>query len=187
MSDTTLTLQEQRERSAIVVLLPDLGPVIQDIRRQATQDGPAVPPHVTLFSPFFAPNEIIDDVLSRISRVVTTLPAFSFVVERIDRFPAGVWYMVLTPAEPFRAMIDALRDEFAEVSPYWDRFTEVIPHVTIADEAMINAEAISTFVESISHALPVPLYVDTVTFIQRRRPSPAPWDTVETFPLRLAD
>lgn len=180
MTTKMLTLQQQRERSVLVVALPTLSPLIQDIRRQATEDGPSVPPHITLYSPFFAPDETNDGVIRRIASTVDGTQTFGI---RIERFPSGVWFLRPTPADPLRNIIQALRREFPEVSPYWDRYSEVVPHITLADEAVIGQQAISSFLDTISMALPIHLEVDTITWLQRRRPSPAPWDPVASFPL----
>jgi 2'-5' RNA ligase len=141
-----------------------------------------VPPHITLYSPFFGPDETDDVVMRRIAGAVDGVLPFYIRVEGIERFPSGVWFLGPVPAEPLLDIIAALRVRFSNIKPNWDQYSDV-PHTTLADENVIGVEALSASIGRVSAFLPIRLHADTITWLQRRSLSPAPWDSIASFPL----
>lgn len=179
----SLTLQERRDRSALVVLVPEVQELIGAIRSDTTEDGASVPPHITLYNPFFAPLETTPDVHERIASIVSRVPCFTFSLTHVDRFPPRILYLAPDPVEPFLDLIARLRQEFTEVSPYWDRVDGVVPHVTVADAGATGTGAdLDAIAATIAGDLPVVCEAREVVLLQRVRPSPAPWDVTGVFP-----
>jgi 2'-5' RNA ligase len=185
MSQDALTLQERRDRSALVILVPEVVDLLSTIRAGATEDGASVPPHITLYNPFYAPSEMSPSIRERISAILAAVPAFGYELGRIERFGDAILYLAPEPAAPFRDLVGRLRADKFDVPPYWDNVDEVVPHVTVADARLTGDVAgLDRFAESIRPALPVACSAHEVVLIQRVRPSPAPWDITARFPLR---
>lgn len=179
-----MSLQDRRARSAILLVVPELAPLIDHHRRAWTADGAGVPPHVTLATPFLAPAEITPDVRRRIAAVAASVHPFRFTVTGVGQFPDGPMYLTPEPTGPFLDLIGRLRREFTEVAPYWDRYTEVIPHVTVADPAIGSAALhLGEIASAITAHLPVACAAREAVLLQRVRPAPAPWDVQGRFPL----
>lgn len=180
----TMSLEERQARSGLVVVVPEVAGLIDRYRRRYTAAGAGVPPHVTLMSPFFAPAETTPTMRRRIRRIVAAVPRFDFALTRAAWFPGGVLYLTPEPAAPFLDLIARLRRAFPEVSPYWDRFAEVVPHLAIADAALADPPGVLDEVEAAASArLPVRCAAREAVLLQRVRPSPAPWDVQGRFPL----
>lgn len=101
-----------------------------------------VPAHVTLLFPFVAAPSIREDVLALIGRVVTGAPAFDVAFREVRRFEPGegarngVVWLAPEAAAPFLSLIDRLSNAFPDYPPYGGMFDEVIPHLTLADDAV---------------------------------------------------
>src|SRR5690554_5565823 len=48
----TLTVDERRAKSALILMVPGVTELVGDYRRKYTEDGATVPPHFTLMFPF---------------------------------------------------------------------------------------------------------------------------------------
>jgi 2'-5' RNA ligase len=125
--------------TALVVLFPELEPVIGALRRDHTGDGArGMPPHATLIYPFAD----AADVAERRATVGAALSRFApFEVRFAEtaRFP-DVVYVKPEPSEPFVAMTRTLMRAFPEFPPYGGRVAGIVPHVTVAngDEALLD-------------------------------------------------
>jgi 2'-5' RNA ligase len=128
--------------TALVVLLPELEPLIGGWRRRYTRDGArGMPPHVTLIIPFADSSEV-EERLEGIGRVLSDFAPFGVALRETARFPE-LLYLRPEPAEPFVAMTAALADAFPEFPPYGGEFDEIVPHVTVAqseDEVLAGVE-----------------------------------------------
>jgi len=125
--------------TALVVLLPELEPLIGGWRRRYTGDGArGMPPHVTLIIPF-ADSADLGDLLGPLGRVVSAFAAFEVTLVRTARFP-GLVYLRPEPDEPFVAMTEALAAAFPDFPPYAGEFQEIVPHITVgqADDAVLT-------------------------------------------------
>ena len=81
-------------------------------------------------------------------------------------------------------LIARLRREFDELSPYWDQYAEVVPHITVADAALADSPAtLAGIAAAISPRLPIRCAARESVLLQRVRPAPAPWDVQGRFPL----
>ena len=118
--------------TAVVVLLPELEPLIGEWRRRYTRDGSrGMPPHVTLMVPF-ADSSGLDYRRDALGRVVGEFRQFEVTLSGTARF-AGLLYLRPEPEEPFVALTEALVEAFPAFLPYGGEFEEIVPHATVAE------------------------------------------------------
>jgi 2'-5' RNA ligase len=123
---------------ALVVPFEGLASVVDDLREPTCVSKPShgMPPHVTLLVP--APDDV-----EAIAEVLFAFAAFEVVFARLDSFPGTLW-LAPEPAEPFRRMIEALVQRFPDHQPYGGSFSDIVPHLTVAqsefDEAASTLE-----------------------------------------------
>jgi len=157
---------------AIVVPFEGLAPVVDDLRERTCASKPShgMPPHVTLLYP--APGDV-----DAIGEVLVTFAAFDVVFARLDRFPGTVW-LAPEPAEPFVRVTEALVRRFPEHRPYDGAFTEIVPHLTVAQSAFDDA------VSSVEPSLPLRLRVERAVLLEQAQPDR--WREVAAFQLEDA-
>jgi 2'-5' RNA ligase len=176
--------EEGRAGSVLLLALPELEGIVGGYRQRYTADGPVVPPHITLLYPFFAPDEITPGLLRRVANVIASVPAFAFSLARLASFPQGVLYLAPEPAPPLVGLITQLRRTFPEITPYWDEYDEVTPHLTVADLALTDRADLTQEIEvALVRRLPIQCQAREAVLLQRLRPKPAPWDERGRFPL----
>jgi 2'-5' RNA ligase len=162
--------------TAVVVLLPELEPLIGGWRRRYTGDGGrGMPPHVTLTIPF-ADSADLRDRIGPLGRALGAFVSFEVTLARTARFP-GVVYLCPEPDEPFVAMTEALAAAFPEFPPYGDEFQEIVPHVTVAqaDDAVLAG-----LERELVPKLPVKARVERAWLVEN---TPAGWRRHTAFPL----
>jgi 2'-5' RNA ligase len=163
-------------KTAIVLLLPELEPLIGSSRRRYTGDGArGMPPHVTLIIPF-ADSADLDDRLGLLGRVLGEFASFAVAVSETARFP-GLLYLRPEPAELFVAMTEALGSAFPEFPPYAGEFDDIVPHVTVAQA---NEEILAEIERELVLQLPVKARVERAWLVED---TPAGWRRHTAFPL----
>ncbi len=125
------------------------------------------------------------DRLERVARVVATVPAFSFALTAVARFPPGeVLYLTPEPAGPFVALITRLRQAFPEIPTYWDAYEETIPHLTVADLSRANRPDLDNeIVAALTPHLPIRCTAHEAVLLHQTQPFPVPWEVWARFPL----
>jgi len=129
-------VEANRPASAVIVRVPIPAPLERLRRRWDRAAGLGVPSHVTLLFPFLDASALDPACRRVVAAVAGAVAPFSVRFERIERFPT-VLYLAPEPAEPFRRLTHELAGRFPEHPPYGGAFDDVIPHLTIAE----NAEA----------------------------------------------
>jgi 2'-5' RNA ligase len=162
--------------SAVVVLLPELEPLIGGWRRGYTGDGArGMAAHVTLIFPF-ADTADLGDRLAPLGRALGVFAAFEVTLIETARFP-GLMYLRPEPEEPFVAMTEAIAVAFPEFPPYGGKFEEIVPHVTVAEaDEPVLADAERELVPK----LPVKARVERAWLVEN---TPAGWRRHTAFPL----
>ena len=90
-----------------------------------------VPAHVTVLYPFLGIDRIDADTLDTVRTLIGRHRAFTVRFEQCARFP-DVLYLAPTPDQPFRDLTEALVAQWPEAPPYGGQFTDVVPHLTVA-------------------------------------------------------
>jgi 2'-5' RNA ligase len=167
-------------RSALIVEVPEAEPLVQDWRAKhdwSAQHG--VPAHITLLFPF-VPTQTIDDRLhSDLRSLFSAHPAFSFRLPHVARFPEVAW-LAPEPAQPFKALIEAISAQYPEYPPYEGIHDEVIPHLTVAEG---DAELQDDVEAALTPALPIEAEARTVSLILEDETGW--WSPGERYPLAL--
>ncbi|MFD3780558.1 2'-5' RNA ligase family protein [Streptomyces sp. NPDC058612] len=128
----------QAGQTGLIVRVPEAEPAVRAWRERldpSAHDG--VPAHVTVLFPFLDESRLDADVIAALTGIVAGHRAFDLRFRECGRLPE-VLYLVPEPAAPLRALTEAVAARWPEAPPYGGRFTEIIPHLTIAqgqDEA----------------------------------------------------
>ncbi|HMA60372.1 MAG TPA: 2'-5' RNA ligase family protein [Halanaerobiales bacterium] len=93
---------------SILILLPDKKiEGIEDFRKQHIQsEGKEVPFHITLLPDFYLPNELDDNIISKLKLISNTFPKFDFKAVPISSFPTSkVIYLSPVPAGSIEQLV----------------------------------------------------------------------------------
>ena len=122
-------------KSAFVVPVPEAEPWVKDLReRYDPIAAVGMPAHITVLFPFMSPDLLTDNDLARAAEIFRRSRPFEVRLERVGRFPESL-YLVPEPDEPFISLTEAIMREFPEYPPYGGKFTEIIPHLTVANRS----------------------------------------------------
>lgn len=170
--------------SAFAVKVPAAEPLVADLRAQFDATAKlGVPPHITVLVPFMPPQRITPAVLGRAQRALDRVPAFSFSLAAVARFPATA-YLVPEPAGPFIALTGALVNAFPDFLPYGGAHEGgVVPHLTVAHGDVAQADAATAELQRRMCALDVPVEAvcDAVVLLEN---STGRWTEMHVFHLR---
>ncbi len=122
----------QAGQTGLIVRVPEADPAVRGWRERldpSAHDG--VPAHVTVLFPFLDESRLDADVIAALAGIVAGHRAFDLRFRTCGRLPE-VLYLAPEPAEPLRRLTEAVVDRWPEAPPYGGRFTEIIPHLTIA-------------------------------------------------------
>lgn len=165
--------------SGLVLLVPELAPVIDDLRARhdpAARQG--MPAHVTVLYPFMAPASLNASRRRRLADVIRGFPAMRLTFSRVGRFPEVLW-LAPEPVEPVVALVRAIFAAFPDYPPYGGQFETVVPHVTVAHGEGLDLGALEPALRARLSA-PVTACVDSVALfstVARR------WREIDRFPL----
>ena len=168
--------------TALVVLLPELEPVIGEFQRRHTPSGvEGLGAHATLIVPF-ARTPARTEALALVARTVAPFAPFEVAFRETARFPAtaeepAALYLAPEPAENLVALASALASAFPEYPPYAGKFDEVVAHVTVAqgDDALLRQ-----IEQQVAARLPVTTRAERVWLVEH---TPAGWHKRSAFPL----
>jgi 2'-5' RNA ligase len=168
-------------QTALLVVVPEAEEAVG--RHRAGLDRAAqwnVPAHITVLFPFLPPAQIDADVRAAVAQTVRAVPRFRLTLARTAWFGEKVLWLAPDPAGPLRDLTAALTARFPRCPPYGGAFTDVVPHLTVADDhprADLDAAA-----AAVTAHLPIRAAVTDITLITGRR-EPGTWRTVARFPL----
>ncbi len=169
--------------SALIIAVPEAEPLVNTLRDQFDRSAAqGVPAHITILYPFLPPQALTPIELANLRALFASIPAFEFSLIETRHFP-GVLYLAPSPAECFKALTHAVVERYPEYQPYGGAYTEVIPHLTIADrlEPAQLADMEREFTRQHRAQLPVKVKAHAVTLIEN---SSGRWETLEKFPLK---
>jgi 2'-5' RNA ligase len=165
--------------SGLVLLVPELGPLINDLRDRhdpAARQG--MPPHVTVLYPFMAPVKLGPTRRRRLAEVIRAFPPMELSFSRIGRFPEVLW-VAPEPAEPVATMVRAIAAAFPDYPPYGGQFDTIIPHVTVAHGEGFDLAALEPRLRA-RFARPVACRVEAVSLFTTVRRK---WREIDRFRL----
>ncbi|MFJ4867448.1 2'-5' RNA ligase family protein [Streptomyces sp. NPDC088757] len=122
----------QAGRTALVVRIPEAEPVVGGWRERCDPSARAgVPAHVTVLFPFLDEGRVDASVHAALTDVLGGHPSFDLRFETCGRLP-DVLYLVPGPDKHLKRLTEAVAARWPEAPPYGGRFTEIIPHLTVA-------------------------------------------------------
>jgi 2'-5' RNA ligase len=107
-----------------------------------------LPPHVTVVYPSAG------DVAG-LTEALAPFAPFDVAFTQLDRFP-GVLWLAPEPAESFVALTEATVARFPQHPPYGGRYSQIVPHLTIAQASLDETAA------AVEPLLPLQSFVDSV-------------------------
>jgi 2'-5' RNA ligase len=117
--------------TALVVFVPEAETAIGEIRLQHDRNAMlGAPAHITVLFPFVDGDEIDEDALGRL---FAAIPAFDFVLDRVERWDNGVVWLHPEPSQPFEDLTAAVWQRWPNHPPYEGEFELVIPHLTLSE------------------------------------------------------
>jgi 2'-5' RNA ligase len=126
--------------TAFIVRVPEVEALVGSLRERFDSSvGLGVPAHITVLAPFMPPEEITPAVLEQVRSALSVVPAFTFSLARVARFPATA-YLAPEPSAPFVAMTQALSQRFLAYPPFKGEHAGIIPHLTVANGNAKEAE-----------------------------------------------
>ena len=170
-------------QSALGVTVPEAEPWVKNLReRYDPTAAVGVPAHITVLFPFVPPDLLTDSNLARATKTFQRFQPFEFRLEQIDRFPESL-YLVPEPDEPFISLTEAIVREFPEYPPYGGKFTEIIPHLTVANRsAELSATAEAELFGIMKDLGPIHAVCNDVELYEN---STGYWKWAQSFPLKV--
>ena len=168
--------------SALVVLVPEAGALLESLRQQyAVDTAQDVPAHVTVLYPFQPPGEISAEVLHELQEMFATFRSFSCSFADVRQL-ANVVYLAPKPDRPFRRLTELAVRRFPDTPPYGGKFADVIPHLTIAEASdAAQLQQLTDEFERLLHGrLPLRTRVTEVALMDNESSS---WQVRARFPL----
>jgi 2'-5' RNA ligase len=184
VDDATRTALDAAAETAVVVLLPEADPAVDEHRLRLDHARPwGVPAHLTVLYPFVPPAEVDDVVLAALADAVRAIPPFDCVFADTAWFGADVLWLAPADDGPFRALIRAVSAAFPDHPPYGGAHgAEPVPHLTVAERVLADDARMRVAEASVRERLPVRAHVGSVALIAGRR-APDSWSVIATVPL----
>ena len=174
-------MQPERPLTGLVIAVPEAEPVVGSHRARLDASAAlGAPAHVTVLFPFIPPDEVDDDVLGRVARVVRAVPRFRYGFRRTAWFDDRVLWLAPDDDGPFRELTHRVWAEFPDHPPFEGEFDDVVPHLTVGHqhprEVLANAEA------EVRRGLPIEGTAEEVVLLAQDEPD-GRWRRHATFPL----
>ncbi len=115
---TTGAVPSTPTETAIIVAVPQAKAALAAVRRHldpaASTEFPA---HVTIVSPFLAPDRLTSSVLDVLAELIAETPRFELTFRRVGWFGDSLVYLAPEPADPIRELTATLWRRFPEAPP----------------------------------------------------------------------
>jgi hypothetical protein len=120
-------------QTALLATVGEAEPLVGHWRRRFDPSASAgIPAHVSIIFPFLDIDRISTAVIEDLRTLIGARGPFTVRFDECRRFP-GVLYLAPEPDQPFRALTESMARRWPEAPPYAGQFTDVIPHLTVAD------------------------------------------------------
>lgn len=168
--------------AAVVLLVPEAEPLVRDYRKEYDPSAAkGMPAHITINYPFLPGADPSEATLERLRSLFAGVPAFPFRLTQGAGFP-DLLYLAPDPEERFRDLVSRLERAFPESPPYGGAHSEVIPHLTIAqnDDPVILEGITSDFRVGAESRLPIWSHASKLWLMDNRS---GRWKKRVAFPL----
>jgi 2'-5' RNA ligase len=161
---------DSQDGTALIILVPEAEALVKAFRaRYDPSAAEGMPAHITVLYPFKPAEGISTDVGDTLQRLFLRYPHFRFSLEETSRFPHTL-YLAPRPAAPFQELTRAVVERYPETPPYGGAFSQVVPHLTIAQvEDPQQLDAISEEFQRAAHGrLPIHGHAEKVWLMEKR-------------------
>lgn len=166
--------------SALIVQVPEAEPFVRDLRaRFDFRSSEGVPAHITVLHPF-VPYPVPRSSLDQLEALFSSRDAFDFRLSRIGRWPDNLHLLPL-PAEPFVALTRAVWAAFPAHPPYEGRFSDIVPHLSVAQGA---SELLDEAFPLLGQAIPASGIAGVCREVSLLALTGNSWEVTYRFPLR---
>jgi 2'-5' RNA ligase len=169
--------------SALVIPIPEAEALVHSFRIKYDPSAPlGVPAHVTVLYPFKPPAEITPEIVRSLGNLLSKESSFKAQFTEFRRFP-DVLYLSPEPANSFRHLTEIVASRFPETPPYGGKFSEITPHLTVAqvsDSGILN-KITSAFEQAAKEHLPIQALVREVLLMDNLNNN---WQTRHRFVLK---
>ncbi|MGW7316027.1 2'-5' RNA ligase family protein [Streptomyces sp. NPDC054854] len=119
-------------QTGLIIPIPEAEPTLRGWRERLDPSAEAgVPAHVTVLFPFLDASRLDPHVDSALADLVGRHRPFDLRFATSGRFP-DVLYLVPEPDAPLHRLTRSIVERWPEAPPYGGRFTETVPHLTVA-------------------------------------------------------
>lgn len=120
--------------TALLILVPEAEPLVDHWRQRFDPSAlVGVPAHITVLSPFLDADELVPETIAELRALFAGHDAFDVQFHGFGQFP-GLLYLDPEPAEPIRALTEAVVARWPERQPYGGAYEGITPHLTICYE-----------------------------------------------------
>lgn len=166
--------------TGLIVQVAEAEPFVRDLRaRFDFRSSEGVPAHVTVLHPF-VPYPLPSPSLDLLGQLISSRDAFEFQLSRIGRWPGNL-HLLPFPAEPFVALTRAVWAAFPNHPPYEGRFSDIVPHLSVAQGA---TELLDEAEPLLSQAIPPLGIAGVCREICLLALTGSTWEVTSRFPLR---
>lgn len=123
--------------TALVILVPEAEAVVGEWRARYDPASAAIPPHITVFYPFFESQLVGPEIDQGLEEIFGAVRPFELLFAGLCGLP-GVLYLAPEPGDAIERLIAGVIQGFPGLEPYGGAFDEVIPHLTIAITASVE-------------------------------------------------
>ena len=132
------------EPSSAIVVRIGLPPALERVRRQFDRAARlGVPAHVTILYPWLSAAALTGEARATLGRIARETRSFDVGFVAARRWP-GIVYLEPEPAWPLNALIDRVMARYPDHPPYGGTVPEVIPHLTLVENARAPLVEIAT-------------------------------------------
>jgi hypothetical protein len=154
------------EETAIVVVVPEIEPVVGEWRMALDPSAPlGVPAHVTILYPFVPRRAVGHRDLARLAEIAEGESPFTATFSEVGWFGEDVVYATPHPRERFRGLIRRVAAAWPQHPPYRGLHPDPTPHLTIGDRGSI--EEMRAAGHEVAARLPVTSQVTRLTLIEQ--------------------
>jgi 2'-5' RNA ligase len=138
-----------------------------------------IPPHVTVLFPWAPLQDQSAELIDALTDLFSRFQPFDFSLSTTGWFGERVLYLRPDPSDNFVRLTTGIADRFTQYPPYRGAFAEVIPHLTIGEDAELDALR-SAEIE-VRERLPITARATEVWLMSAT--SSGPWANTRTFSL----
>lgn len=139
-------------QSSPVIVVPEAERLVKPFREKYDPSAAVgMPAHITLLYPFKQPVEINKMVLDNLDQCFVQFPPFAFSLIATRRFGVQTLYLAPEPDEPFRQLTMAIWACHPETPPYGGRYSDVVPHLSVADQCA-DEQQLESIAMAFAHA-----------------------------------